>query len=184
MPSSANMLLPGQQDEVGPEQFNPKSPPIQGGSLPLWLLPWITSSLFLPTFCFQPVFYLLTLLQHPNKMFHLSSPNSSPPTTAPFVLLTSPVRPFRCCGESLAKRGLQSFHLGPVLSISPVSSLSAALMLCCSLRLLLAYFNTNSPGSGTDHCHPESILCLSRAHSSVSHLCPFLSANPPRKSQF
>lgn len=127
--------------------------------------------------------YLPNLLLHPNKLSHLSAPNSSPHTIAPCFPDIPPVRAFRCCRESLAKRDLQQFHLDPVLPIE--SSISSSFPFF-DVRLLPATsagsFRGSRPGNGTmDHGHPKSLLCLSLAHARVSHPCPFLFPNPPRK---
>lgn len=74
---------------------------------------------------------------YPKKMYHISSPNTYLPTKDPYIpKISEKKRPFRCGGNTLAKRNLHPF----TLSIFYTSPLFSPLMLCSSLLLLLAHF--------------------------------------------
>lgn len=105
------------------------------------------------------MFSLRNFTLYPNKMSHVRSPSSSHPATVLALPNTSVKRPFRCCGESLAKRDRhpslspQSRH--NLSQYSSIPSCCIPLTLCSSLLLLLAHFGD----SGASHCHPASALC-------------------------
>lgn len=102
------------------------------------------------------MFSLLNFTVYPYKMFHTHSLNNSHPTNCSMCSWYICKRPFRSCGETLAKRNLHPSHpRQDTVHYSAVFSCSLPLKFCSSLLLLLGSFWYNSPGDGTSHCYPE-----------------------------